>query len=393
MVTLNHMKQQADDIVNVYSALEDKIFNLIIKTLRDTDLSEISQENVLLWQMEQLNKMGVLNENVIDYLSSISDYTSGQLKKLIRSNGNEIVDDIDNELKRMSKRSVPVSSEVDAITDSLVNQTFEDLNNNINQTMLTTNYDNNQAMRAYQAIVKQSTLETMTGLKTHEKAIRDNVYKLVDEGIKSDFVDKAGREWSMESYSRMVVETTAHRTYNDLRLQRMDDFDVVTALMSSHAAAREACAGIQGQVVNVVPMSDPRADSRYDSIYNHNYGDPAGTQGINCHHNLWPHIPDVNTNNQPQYDSEKAQENGKIQQTQRRLERDIRRQKKRVLAAEELDDDLMQQKCKDVIRAKQKQIRELLKENDFLVRDYSREQVQSPQSSIFNEVQQTIGSS
>ncbi|MDN6750817.1 MAG: hypothetical protein L0L95_11235, partial [Staphylococcus equorum] len=132
MVTLNQMEQQADDIVNVYSALEDKIFNLIIKTLRDTDLSEISQENVLLWQMEQLNKMGVLNENVIDYLSSISDYTSGQLKKLIRSNGNEIVDDIDNELKRMSKRSVPVSSEVDAITDSLVNQTFEDLNNNIN---------------------------------------------------------------------------------------------------------------------------------------------------------------------------------------------------------------------------------------------------------------------
>lgn len=386
------MEQQSDDIVNIYSALEDKIFNLIIKTLRDTDLSEISQENVLLWQMEQLNKMGVLNENVIGYLSSISDYTSGQLKKLIRSNGSEIVDDIDNELKRMSKRSVPVSPEVGAITDGLVNQTFEDLNNNINQTMMTTNYDNNQAMLAYQAIVKQSTLETMTGLKTHEKAIRDNVYKLVDEGIKSDFVDKAGREWSMESYSRMVVETTAHRTYNDLRLQRMDDFDVVTALMSSHAAAREACAGIQGQVVNVIPMSDPRADSRYDSIYNHQYGEPAGTFGINCTHQLWPFIPDVNTNNQPQYDSEEAQENGKIQQKQRRLERDIRRQKKRVLAAEELDDDLMQQKCKDVIRAKQKQIRELLKENDFLVRDYSREQVQSPQSSIFNEVQQTIGS-
>ncbi|MDN6108340.1 MAG: phage minor capsid protein [Lactobacillus sp.] len=390
MPTLNQMENQADDIVNVYSALEDKIFNLIIKTLRDTDFSEISQENVLLWQMEQLNKMGVLNENVIDYLSSISDYTSEQLKKLIRSNGNEIVDDIDNELKRMSKRSVPVSSEVDAITDSLVNQTFEDLNNNINQTMLTTNYDDNQALRAYQAIVKQSTLETMTGLKTHEKAIRDNVYKLVDEGIKSDFVDKAGREWSMESYSRMVVETTAHRTYNDLRLKRMEDFDVVTALMSSHPAAREACAPIQGQVVNVVPMSDSRANPRYDSIYNHGYGDPAGTQGINCHHNLWPFIPDVNTNNQPQYDSEKAQENAEIQQRQRRLERDIRRQKKRLLAAEELEDKDMQQKCKDVIRAKQKQIRELLEENDFLVRDYSREQVQSPQSSIFNEVQQTI---
>ncbi len=39
----------------------------------------------------------------------------------------------------------------------------------------------------------------MTGLKTHEKAAKDNVYKMVDMGIKSSFVDKAGREWSMEA--------------------------------------------------------------------------------------------------------------------------------------------------------------------------------------------------
>ncbi len=64
----------------------------------------------------------------------------------------------------------------------------------------------------------------MTGLKTHEKAVKDNVYKMVDMGVKSGFVDKAGREWSMEAYSRTVVQTTSHRTFNDLRLQRMEDF-------------------------------------------------------------------------------------------------------------------------------------------------------------------------
>lgn len=377
MVTLNQMEQQADDIVNIYSALEDRIFNLIIKQLRNTSYKEAAQDNVLMWQMEQLNKMGVLNEQVIRYMANISNTTENKLRQMITNNGHQIINDIDNELQRMVHRSVPVSDEVNMVLDGLIGQTFLDLNNNVNQTMITTNYNESAPMRAYQSIIKQSTLETITGLKTHEKAIRDNVYKMVGQGFKSGFVDKAGKEWSMESYSRMVIETTAHRTYNSLRLKRMDDFDVVTALMSSHPAAREACAPIQGQVVNVVPMSDSRADPRYDSIYNHGYGDPAGTQGINCHHNLWPFIPDVNTNNQPQYDSEQAQENAKIQQKQRQLERDIRMQKKRLNAAEEFGDEDMQQKCKQVIRDKQKRIRELLNKHDFLVRDYSREQIQS----------------
>lgn len=371
------MEQQADDIVNIYSTLEDRIFNLIVKQLQNTSYKEVSQENVLMWQMEQLNKMGVLNERVIRYMASISNTTENKLRQMITNNGHQIINDIDNELQRMVHRSVPVSDEVDMILDGLIGQTFLDLNNNVNQTMITTNYNESAPMRVYQSIIKQSTLETITGLKTHEKAIRDNVYKMVDQGFKSGFVDKAGKEWSMEAYSRMVVETTAHRTYNDLRLKRMEDFDVVTALMSSHPAAREACAPIQGQVVNVVPMSDSRAYPRYDSIYNHQYGEPAGTFGINCTHQLWPFIPDVNTNNQPQYDSEEAQENAKIQQKQRQLERDVRMQKKRLNAAEELGDEDMQQKCKQVIRDKQKRIRGLLNKHDFLVRDYSREQIQS----------------
>ncbi len=120
-------------------------------------------------------------------------------------------------------------------------------------------------MRAYQAILKQSTLESMTGLKTHEKAVRDNVYKMVDMGIKSGFVDKAGREWSMEAYSRTVIQSTSHRTFNDLRLKRMEDFDCVTALMSSHPAAREACAPIQGGWVLTVPKNMKR--QKNSSIY------------------------------------------------------------------------------------------------------------------------------
>ncbi|MDB7101868.1 phage minor capsid protein [Enterococcus mundtii] len=378
MITPEKIQKQADTITNVYSLLEDKIFNLIIKTLFQRDISKVDKKNVMLWQIEQLNLMGVLNDKVIKLLALYTKSSQDQIKKLIVDNGIQIVNEIDKELERMFQKSVPVTKEVNEILDSFLNQTFLDLNNNVNQTLITSNYSQNSTMRAYQAIIKQSTLETLTGLKTHEQAVRDNVYKMVDEGLKSGFKDKAGREWSMEAYSRTVIESTTHRTFNVLRLKRMEDFDCVTALMSSHSSARKACADIQGDWVLTVPKSKaPKEFQHIPSIYDHGYGEPWGTQGTNCSHILYPGIPGVNTNNQPQYDPEEVQKNAEIKQKQRKLERDIRYQKKRLASAKALNDEVVQKKCKDMIRYKQSQIRELVKEHDFLTRDYSREQIQS----------------
>ncbi|WP_277892483.1 phage minor capsid protein [Enterococcus lactis] len=378
MITPDKMQRDADSITNIYSELEDRIFNIIIKALKQSRFENVEKEDVLLWQAKQLSKMGVLNENVIDLLASYTGETQEAIEQLIKGNGVKVVNEIDRELERMVHKSVPVSDDVNKILDSLIRQTFKDLNNNVNQTLITTNFNENAVMRAYQAILKQSTLESMTGLKTHEKAVKDNVYKMVDMGIKSGFVDKAGREWSMEAYSRTVIQSTSHRTFNDLRLKRMEDFDCVTALMSSHPSSRKACATIQGDWVLVVPKNKaPDEFKHLPSIYDHGYGDPDGTQGINCKHILYPGRPDINTNNQPQYDADEAQENADIQQKQRKLERDIRYQKKRMNAALELEDPETIQMCKQVIANKQKQLRELINEHDFLVRDYSREQVQS----------------
>lgn len=378
MITPDKMQRDADSITNIYSELEDRIFNIIIKALKQSRFENVEKEDVLLWQAKQLSKMGVLNENVIDLLASYTGETQEAIEQLIKGNGVKVVNEIDRELERMVHKSVPVSDDVNKILDSLVRQTFKDLNNNVNQTLITTNFNENAVMRAYQAILKQSTIESMTGLKTHEKAVRDNVYKMVDMGIKSGFVDKAGREWSMEAYSRTVIQSTSHRTFNDLRLKRMEDFDCVTALMSSHPSARKACATIQGDWVLVVPKNKAPDEFKYlPSIYDHGYGEPDGTQGINCKHILYPGRPDINTNNQPQYDADEAQENAEIQQKQRKIERDIRYQKKRMNAALELEDPETVQMCKQVISNKQKQLRELINDNEFLVRDYIREQVYS----------------
>lgn len=153
--------------------------------------------------------------------------------------------------------------------------------------------------------------------------------------------------------------------------------------MSSYPNSREACAYIQGKVVNIVPTNDPNYNDKYDSIYNHGYGEPAGTLGINCRHKLFPFTLGINVNNMTQYNPKEAIRNGNLRQKQRYYERSIRDAKKRLKIAEELEDEQMITRTKTLIAARQKKLREYIKETnkmygkkyDILTRDYVREQV------------------
>lgn len=70
MITPDKMQRDADSITNIYSELEDRIFNIIIKALKQSHFENVEKEDVLLWQVNQLSKMGTLNDKVIDLLAS-----------------------------------------------------------------------------------------------------------------------------------------------------------------------------------------------------------------------------------------------------------------------------------------------------------------------------------
>ncbi|WP_232683950.1 phage minor capsid protein [Leuconostoc mesenteroides] len=378
MITPNTMQQQANSISDIYAKLEQDIFKLLIDAVKDSDWDKINGDNAMMWQVEQLSKMHALTRDVIKIVAKANKVSEHELTSMIKRNGLQIVLEIDKQLQGIMKKQVIVGDDVSNMLDSIMRQTFLDINNNVNQTLLTTNYENNAAMKTFQSIVKQSTLEVTSGLKTPEKAVRDNVYKWVDKGIQTTLVDKGNHGWSLESYSRLVVNATAHRTFNDLRLKRMHDYGMGQAMMSSHPAAREACAPIQGKVVNVVTEDNEAYNPKYDSIYNHGYGNPQGTQGINCSHTLTPFDPDVNTDVTPkQYDPDEAMKRSQEQQKQRNMERAIRGSKKRLAAAKELNDQEMVSKMKSRISNQQKNLREFIGDKDYLGRDYSREQIYS----------------
>ena len=387
------LDQDTNNIANLYSNLEDLIFTEIIKVLQRGHYENVTQDNVVQWQAQQLSQMGALTKRVIDLMADFDGISPSEIETILKKDGYEILDEVSQELKYSDQKSQPIGNESFDMLDSMVRQTTDTLNNTINQTLLSRNYGINPVMRTYQEILKRSTIETVTGLKTHDRAVKDAIYQQLDKGIEV-MRDKSGRAWSLEGYTRMVLTTTSNRTYNDLRTKRMQEFGQVLCLMSSHPNSRETCTYIQGKVVNIVPTDDPNYNDKYDSIYNHGYGEPAGTLGINCRHKLFPFTPGVNVNNMPQYNPKEAIRNGNLRQKQRYYERSIRDAKKRLKAAEELGDIDMVNQTKTLLRARQSKLREFIKVTNansnvpILTRDYNRESVVGTDARHINYINQ-----
>lgn len=377
----DNFAQAGQKLINLYSQLQSQIFNVIIDTLKNGDYKHVSKDDVLTWQAKQLQKLGLLNRQTIKLVARADGISKQAITDLIKFHGLKILDEVNDQLENFTGEQMPVSQETTNVLNAVIEQTWTDLSNNVNESLIIRNYGPSAVTSAYRKILTESTLLTLSGTVTHDKAVKQAIYHAVDRGLPTRLVDKCGHRWSIDGYTKMVVNTTVNRTYNALRLQRMKDYDLHLALMSSHPNSRPACAYIQGHVVNIVPPESPDYNDKYDSIYNHGYGTPGGTQGINCSHILFPYRPGVNTNHQPQYDPKEAIANGKLVQQQRARERSIRDAKRRLEAAKRLDDEEQVNHAKTLIRARQAKLRQFIKDtNDdkgkqILVRDYDREQI------------------
>ena len=374
-------ERAANKISDYYQALEGQIFNLIVNALKKGDYKHVDQNDVVMWQAQQLQKIGQLNHETAKIIAKKDGISQQAVEDMIKFHGMAITDEIDSQLERLTGKHLGVSNEVSMLVSGIAQQTWTDLQNNVNESLVSRNNGQSAVTKAYRQVLTESTTATVTGLMTHKDAVDSAMYRIVDKGLPTNLTDKAGRNWSLEGYTRMVVNTTVNRTFNEVRLQRMSDFGMHLALMSSHPNSRPACAPIQGHVVNLVSPSDPDFDPHYDSIFNHGYGEPSGTQGINCRHILFPYEPGVSENHQPQYDPGEAIANGKLVQQQRARERAIRDAKKRLAVAEQLGDDKMISQSKTLLQARQAKLRDFIKETNagrdtpLLTRDYAREKI------------------
>jgi hypothetical protein len=366
----------AEKVADQYVILQQRIFGMLIDALKGVRprLTDLKAEEMVEWRLQALSQMGALTQQVVDYIVKTTPELKKAVNDVIKKDGLKVSQSFNRDLAKLLNQPIkPVSTETMQVLDSYAAQTWKSLDNNVNQSLLSTNVGKNPALRVYQDILNKSTLAVTTGLKTPQEAIFDTIDDWVKTGLPTTLIDKGGHKWSLEGYTRTVITTTTLRTYNDVRMQSLKDYSQTLAIMTSHPAARPACAPIQGKVVNTVDHGDPMFNPKYPTIYDYGYGTPAGTLGINCMHQLYPYVEGVTVNHQQHYDEQEAIENGQKQQLQRYYERQVRKWKQRKEAAERIGNTNLAAKCNSAIRGYQAKIRKIVNENDFLTRQYDRE--------------------
>lgn len=364
----------------LYNSLEGDIIRIMIKRLKG------GPKDITNWQAQKLSELRLFNNDVVKYLAEVTPVAEKEILKMFQAAGRDFVKDVDNYMPFAKK---PMPNNLDTIMKGYHDQVWSDIDNYINQTLVTTHYGLGTAQRAYQTVLNQTSAAFNSGLYTLEQSVERSVMQLAQKGISSTFIDRGGHTWSLERYVRTVLKSTLGNTYDKVRKDRMAEYDVHTVVVSSHVGARQKCSVIQGNVVDLRYPEEIPSGSEYLSVYDDYWGAdyemPSGHRGINCRHLHIPFIPGVNTNNQPKYDQELNERVAKARDTQRRIEREITKYKKNLMVAEHFNGKGVPV-WRDMVSRRQKAMRELLKENgDYLNRDYRKEKVYTPLSTLLKD--------
>lgn len=380
-VTPHQIDLWSGNMAHLYQSLEGEILRLVIQRLNK------GSDNIADWQLQKLRELHLFNSETAKLVSEVSGISEKEVKRMFNNLGHSTIEDIDK-LVASGLHLKPLPNNIDEVLRAYYNQAWGDLNNYVNQTLLSTNYGYGSVLsKLYTDIINKTVAGFNTGIFTFEEALERTVRQWAQQGIKSTFIDKGGHTWSIERYVRTVLKSTMGNTYNELRTSRMSEYGVNTVVVTSHMGSRLACSLIQGHVVDLrknIPINS-EYKSIYDPYWKADYGEAGGHRGVNCRHAWIPFIPGVNTNNQPIFSKAENDKVAALQKRQRELERRIVKFKKNKMVSEAMGNKLGAQSWQNSITATQAAIRKLVNSNEYLSRSYKREKVYTPLDTLLKD--------
>lgn len=239
------------------------------------------------------------------------------------------------------------------------------------------------ALDSYQQILSTPAALNATGVLTRRKATQDALNGFAARGI-DGFTDKAGRTWHIDTYAEMATRTGAahalRTAYEGELIARGEDLVIVTG----NTYTCRLCAPWQDKVLSLTGMY-PAGTHRLPSAVGDGYvtvhvagtmeeARAAGLHHPNCTHSEGLYLPGA-TVIEPGTMGVRDAETYDASQKQRALEREIRKQKRLLVAAITGE---AESKARAAIRGYQAQIRELLAEHPKLQRKSYREAVPKP---------------
>lgn len=379
-VTPHQLDLWSSTFSELYNSLEGEIIRQLIKRLSN------GKADILEWQAQALKDLHLFNKDCAVYLAKVTGVAEDEVYRMFKETGVGTIEGVDN---AVPNATAPLPTNLDNVTRAYADQAWHDIDNLVNQTLVSTNYGYGVTTKLYQQTLTRTQQLFNAGFLTFDQALEKAIQEMAQKGIKSTFIDKGGHTWSMERYVRTVLKSTLGNTYNQLRTERLGEYGQYLVRVSQHVGAREACSRIQGHVVDMRPMEQIPADSKYRSIYDPywqaEYGTAGGHRGVNCGHSHFIFIDGVNTNTSKPIDPELNAKVRQLTDKQRRLERQVVKFKKNQMVSEALGNQEGADAWGKKVRANQKALRDLVSSNEYLSRNYKREKVYTPLNTLLKD--------
>ena len=164
--------------------------------------------------------------------------------------------------------------------NALISDAYLDFANGMNGILKGAEHQLNDAMKRQARV--HMIAGHLTGASMDEIA-REVKTLLGDQGF-SVLLDRGGRQWSLQQYSKMLVRTHIMKSTNEGTLNRITEWNVDIVQISEHAGACPICIPLEGKVFSVSGKS-----KQYDKLVFYPPYHP------NCRHTYLPR-PDLDPN-------------------------------------------------------------------------------------------------
>lgn len=332
MLTPEELEHVSDDIVNLYSDIENELIRDIIRRIIET--GEISSTAEL-----RIRSVQELGKNYNDLIKTIAKYTSKSescIKRTFEEACIKSLDYDDKIYKSVGLNPIPLNQSPNMlqILESTIKKTNMQFNN-LTMTMI------DSAQKIFIDNLNKGYLKTITGAFSYNEAVKQAIDELSKNGLYIEY--PSGRKDCVDVAVKRAVRTGIVQTSGKLQEIRAEDMGCEYYETSAHVGARNIGTGYcnheswQGRVFKIKGSTNEYPNFKSST----GYGKIQGLCGINCRHAFFPFFPGISKR---AYTDEELKDisnqtvtyNGKeikkyqAEQMQRKSERDIRETKRNI---------------------------------------------------------------
>lgn len=148
-ITPHQLDLWSSNMAHLYQSLEGELIRIIIKRLNN------GHNDILEWQREKLQELHLFNKETVKVISQVTEIAESEIERMFENTGDKIIRDTDRELPYDTK---PIPTNLDNIMKAYHDQVWSDINNYVNQTLLSTNFGYGTATtQMYTEIVNKTT--------------------------------------------------------------------------------------------------------------------------------------------------------------------------------------------------------------------------------------------